>query len=422
MASTTARPRRALWIASEYPPFVFGGLGTHVFELTRALARAGLAVDLIVPEQEGYALPPDGVTLHGVPVDAADSELEFWLLFSHGAVALAQRENLRGQVVHCHDWLTGLAGAALSRLQGTPFVMSIHLPQRDAEHVAMESAAVAASDRVVVNSGAVRQELRRRAVADGTASGHPGRRTVVIPNGVDVDRFRPGADPTTDDLVLFVGRLVAQKGVDWLMKAFAVVATRLPEARLLLVGDGDQRLYVLRLARHLGISGRVTLAGWKTGDELVRAYQRASVVVVPSWYEPFGIVALEAMACGRAVVCSRTGGLGDLVVDGLNGFTVEPGDYLLFAAHVAQLLVDADLRRRLGEAARETARRFSWSSVASQTLALYDEVVQDARRPSVRGVREVLAHVSPLLVAVERTEVDELLHAVEGNPPAGAGA
>src|SRR5207237_2666762 len=127
------------------------------------------------------------------------------------------------------------------------------------------------------------------------------------------------------------GRLVAQKGLDFLLQAFAVVLHRCPESRLVIVGDGDLELYFKRIAHYLGISHRVHFVNWQIGPDLVKLFQRSQVVVMPSYYEPFGIVALEAMSCGRPVIASRVGGLIEIIEDGVQGYLVPPGDYLELA-------------------------------------------------------------------------------------------
>jgi glycogen(starch) synthase len=152
------------------------------------------------------------------------------------------------------------------------------------------------------------------------------------------------------------------------------VLSRCPKARLVVVGDGDQALFLQRTARYLGISSHVDFVGWQTGPALVSFYQQADVVVVPSRYEPFGLVALEAMACGRPVVASSAGGLAEIVMDSETGFLVPPGDDLRLAQRIVQVLLDHGIATRMGLAARERAESYGWDSIAARTEQIYGRI------------------------------------------------
>ncbi|HKR11828.1 MAG TPA: glycosyltransferase family 4 protein [Pyrinomonadaceae bacterium] len=357
---------RVALFSSEYPPHVYGGLGTHVSALTAALAGR-VEFDLFVPALGDYVDARPGIRLHEVPVAPAVNNVEVWLNYCKSAVQVAERAALAVDLVHCHDWMTAVAGVKLRALLRKPLVYNIHLPQAFPGYKALEKHGLVNADLVLVNSRAIEQELNAYEL--------PLPRVEVIPNGVDLDTFQPANDwPAGDDYVLFVGRLVAQKGVTHLLKALSVVLLRCPETRLVVAGDGELDLFLKRIARYLGIPHRVTFLDWTTGPDLVKLYQRARFVVVPSDYEPFGIVALEAMACGRPVIASRTGGLAEIVDDGVNGFLVEAGNHLQLAQRMVQLLQN-DERREMGQAARSRAAEFSWDRVADQTLAQYTDLL-----------------------------------------------
>jgi glycosyltransferase involved in cell wall biosynthesis len=372
---------------------VYGGLGTHVEALTAALAALGVRVDLFVPEREVYQAPPAGVTLRPVPVsrlEGSDGNAGFWISFSAEVITHIERLDIAFDVVHCHDWLTALAGAGLTARSGVPLLFSVHLPQTEHPHADLEMLGLRAATTGIVYSHAMRQELLDR---DGVLP-----RLVVIPNGVDSTRFRPL--PARDDdaeIVLFVGRLVAQKGVDVLLRSFAAALVRLPQARLVIAGDGDQALYLRRLARYLGVMSRVEFTGWQTGEELVRSYGRAAVVAMPSRYEPFGLVALEAMSCGRPVVAVRTGGLPEIIDDGRTGILVPAGDHLRFAQALVRLLADDRARAKAGLAAREEALRHQWGDVAIITAGQYQEALARPRPVlgTDPGTADLMAALSP---------------------------
>jgi len=366
-------PRRVVFLASEYPPHVYGGLGTVIAALSRTLAEHSVGVELFVPEQPGYAPAPPGVRLHEIAVDEATSNEEYWQNFCRQAVVRA-KEGLAEDIdlVHCHDWMTTPAGIGFRDVLGVPLVYSVHLPQAPGPYRKMEDLGLAQADSVIVNSHAVAEELGERPVEIAHLA--------VLPNGVDTTTYHPAVRPEAPEpYVLFVGRLVPQKGVDVLLRAFGAVLRRIPRARLLLVGDGEQRLYLERMARALGLMPHVVFLGWRTGPDLVRLYQQAEVLAVPSVYEPFGLVALEGLACGRPVVASRTGGLADIVTDGTDGWLVEPADHLQLAQRLARLLLDRRLADGFGGAALTRAAQFDWDTVTDQTHRLYAEVI-DGRR------------------------------------------
>ncbi len=405
----TAGRLRATLLSSEYPPHVLGGLGVHVEKLTGELAAA-VDFDLYAPAEGDYLTANPAVRVHEVPAASARTDVENWLCFCRTAARLAEASTRTADLVHCHDWMTVLAGVRLRQVTGRPLVYNVHLPQEKGLRGTLENLGLLAADVVLVNSQAVRSELLAR--------GLPVRRIEVVPNGVDLETFRPAADwPRDGGYVLFVGRLVTQKGVEVLLRAFDAVLRRCPESRLVIAGEGDLELYLERVACHLGFPDRVRMVGWQTGAALVELYQRAQVVVVPSLYEPFGIVALEAMACGRPVVASRVGGLAEILEDAVEGYLVTRGDHLELARRLAGLLRDPQLRERMGAAARRRAAGFGWERTARETLALYQGLAGHVAAPLPGDAAAV--YKDELLAAVGDTvggAIEELLDFAELAP------
>src|SRR6266567_5583911 len=232
--------QRVAFLASEYPPYIYGGLGTHVYALTSALAKRNVEIELFVPHRQGgYESSPPGVELHEMSVDNPRSDTEFWLRFCSCMIAPAQQLRESVALIHCHDWMTILAGIRLRKILNMPLVFSIHLPQRGGPNLAMENLGLIYADYVLVNSRAVAQEIAAR--------GLPIKSLRVIPNGVDLERFVPSSSSSAERYILFVGRLVAQKGVDVALRAFSVLLHRCPDVRLIIVGDGDLALYYQRV-------------------------------------------------------------------------------------------------------------------------------------------------------------------------------
>jgi glycogen(starch) synthase len=356
-------------VSPEYPPNILGGLGTHVHALTSALAQNGLDIQLFVPDQGAYHSHNSRIHIHPVAVARSESQGEYWLRFASSAVASAERLSGPVDVIHCHDWATTLAGLALRESLSAPLVLTIHLPQSGSSLLPFENLGLLSADAVIVNSRMVAQELAARDLGSHSS--------IVIPSGVDLSIFRPPHPASRrTHTILFVGRLVDQKGVDVLLQAFRILLFKLPSARLIIAGDGNQLLYLKRLCRYLGISDEVRFLGWQTGSSLVHLYQGARAVAMPSRYEPFGLVALEALACATPVVACETGGLAEIISDGVHGYLVPTNDHLRLAQRLAMLLSDQSHADELGKAGRERAAEFPWTRVAVQTQRLYEETVR----------------------------------------------
>jgi glycogen(starch) synthase len=287
-------------------------------------------------------------------------------------------------VVHAHDWMTAQAGRSAATARGVPFVLTLHAtehgrrfgrldePVHRAVHAA-ERAAVTSADRVIVCSTTMREE----AVAHGAAPDA----VHVVPGGVEVDRWQ--VDRATaaaarrdwaggaDHLVVAAGRLEWEKGFSTLLRALPAVVNHRPATRVVVAGRGSYAQVLRGLAEELRVDGCLVWPGQLGARQLAALFTAADVVVVPSRYEPFGLVALEAQATGAPVVVTRTGGLAGLVQDGATGRVIEPGDVDRLAAVLDELLGDEPLRRRLGAAARAGAAAKSWQAVAQRVLALY---------------------------------------------------
>jgi glycosyltransferase involved in cell wall biosynthesis len=355
----------------EYPPHILGGLGTHVAQITEAVGGS-IGVDLFVPARGGYHRPPPGIRLHEVPVEGTLEEPRFLRQFGQAAALQAARTVAAPLLLHCHDWAMVLAGLKARELLRKPLVFNVHLPQPpESTGQLLENLGLRGADLVLVNSEAVHSELAARRMG--------ARRMEVLANGVDSTLFRAAEDwPADGGYLLFVGRLVPQKGIDTLLRAFSVLLRRCPESRLVIAGEGFFDLFFRRLSRHLGCPDRVRFVGWQSGAALVELYQRAQVVVVPSHYEPFGLVALEAMACARPVVASRVGGLAEILTHGVEGYLVTGGDHLDLARRLAELVLDPERRHRMGKAARVRALSFSWREIADRLVSLYRELIDSA--------------------------------------------
>lgn len=377
---------RVALISTEYPPHVYGGLGVHVDQITRAMGGR-VNWDIFTPQRGNYRQDNPSIGIIEATIPKVNTSLEFAFQFCQSAAAAAEQCGASFDLLHCHDWMTVLCGLRIRETLKKPLVFNLHLPQSGGTFRVIDNLGLVGADLVIVNSQAVYNEIMER--------GLPIRLITVIPNGVDTKIFCPAPDwPADDGYILFVGRLVPQKGVDVLLRAFRVILQKSPDVNLIIVGDGELELALKRLARFLGVSHRVSFVKWQTGEALVRLYQRARVVVIPSIYEPFGIVALEAMACERPVIASRLGGLREILEDGIQGYMVAPEDHLELARRINLFICNPASSYRMGKEARTRALQFSWNAAGEQTIAAYQNLIGKCLEPNqgqmIRNLKEGL--------------------------------
>jgi alpha-maltose-1-phosphate synthase len=369
-------------LTREYPPDVYGGAGVHVTYLARELAKL---VDLTVHCQ---GEPRPGAVAHQGWDHLQDTVLRVM------SADLSMTEGVAGaDLVHSHTWYANLAGHLAALRYGIPHVVTMHslepLRPWKAEQLGGGYALSSWCEQVAATSAAA-----VIAVSDGMRAdlmtAYPAiraERAVVIRNGIDTREYVP--DPATDVLdeygidlarpyVIFVGRITRQKGVPVLLRAAASLD---PGAQLVLcAGQADTpELLAEVTALVAGLPGVIWIPKMLQKREVIQLLTHATVFACPSLYEPLGIVNLEAMACGTAVVGSRTGGIPEVVADGVTGLLVEPDDPPALASALNALLADPARAAAMGQAGRDRAvAEFGWDTVAAQTAALYAKVIQQA--------------------------------------------
>jgi D-inositol-3-phosphate glycosyltransferase len=385
-----------------------GGMNVYVREVSRALGRLGLEIDVFTRSQdpgipEVVALGPGARVVHvpaGPTRPIARAAVATHLpAFAERVEAFRAREQGRYDLVHSHYWLSGLAGLDLARRWDVPLVHMFHTlgaiknavargsgDTEPAERLAAEIRIAAGADRIVASNLVERADLVWHVGAD------PGR-VRVIPCGVDVELFRPRPQAAArarlgldaEHVLLFVGRLTPIKGLETLLRALAVLRSdgfAASRVALLVVGgtkgDSDDGAHLRRLAQDLGVAAWVDFRGPQPQEALTDYYAAADLCIMPSRYESFGMVALEAMASGLPVIASRAGGLAVTVQDGTTGRLVPEGDVTALARAVTGFLVDDVARRTLGARAVEWARRFAWPSVGRSLAELYAELAPAA--------------------------------------------
>ena len=390
---------RILMLSWEYPPRIIGGISRHVYELCDALVRKGVTVDVVTCDHPGA--PPqekiNGVMVHRVLVEGDSSDFVAWVRRLNDATEAKADELLASRetgdfIIHGHDWLAEFAARGLKHKHKLPIVATIHATEygrnygihtdlhRYISHVEWELAHEAW--RVICCSHYMKDEIHR-------ILGAPLDKIDVIPNGVDAGKFNIEFDKQAfrrtyagDDekLVFFVGRMVHEKGAGVLIEAMAGIARSGFAAKLLIVGGGD-RTALRDLAAEVGVSDRVCFTGYVDDDTLLKLYNVVDVAVFPSLYEPFGIVALEAMAAKVPVVTSDVGGLREVVDHGITGISTWAGNPESLAWGIMQILGNPNAARAMAETAyMKTLNAFSWSRIADQTIAVYNRVADEASR------------------------------------------
>ncbi|MFO7624357.1 MAG: glycosyltransferase [Anaerolineales bacterium] len=391
-----------------------GGMNVYVRDLTRYLGLAGVHVDVFTRSQDEHVphvlhdLGYGNRVVHvpaGPEVPLPKDELENYIPeFVQGIEDFTETKGVRYDLIHTHYWMSGVAGLELKRRWDAPLVHMFHTLGQMKNRVAQSPAEVEGdyrvlgerkilkdADRIIAATPAELAQLQWLYQADT-------QRIVVIPPGVDLSHFYPiPADeakafigiPPEDRMVLFVGRIEPLKGLDVLIEAMGRFCQHSQgeqkQLDLVIIGgepDVSQQVMTAEMSRlqalreKYGIKDMVTFLGKRAQDTLPYYYSAAETVVVPSHYESFGMVALEAMACGTPVVASQVGGLAFLVQDGVTGYSVPVGDPEALCCRLMSLLSDPELRTKMGHQAAQFARRYAWELIADQITKVYEQVLE----------------------------------------------
>lgn len=378
----------------EFPPFSVGGLSQHVYELSRAMAEEGMNVEVITTATSSPSTEiVDGVIVHRVkPYPGRQLSFITWvqqlnLALMEKGVSLINRTG-GFDIVHAHDWLAAYAGRGLKHIYHLPLIATIHATEHgrngglfteEQRYIGeVEWQLIYESWKTICCSRFMEDEL----VAVFQT---PRDKIEIIPNGVRPESFqisRP--DPTVRDrfaphgekIIFYVGRLVQEKGVQVLLNALPLVREQFPDVRLVIAGTGPYEEELQRQSAIRGLDPHVVFGGYIDDYTRNQLYHWSSVAVFPSLYEPFGIVALEAMAAGTPVVVGDVGGFQETVTHGENGLKAVPGDPASLARQIGTLLSSPDVSEKLiKKAHHDIHRQFSWKSIARDTIRVYREVI-----------------------------------------------
>lgn len=394
---------RVLMLSWEYPPMRVGGISAALEGLCPALARTGVEVHVVTSgsaggEADEQAAP--NLWIHRVPVDEHANDFVHWVHLLNAAMErradalLAAWKAAPGKkqppvLLHVHDWLGLFAGRALKHRYHLPLLSTIHATEFGRNNGIHTDIQRYINDcewelqweswRVIVCSSFMRGEV-------GHALRTPADKIDIIYNGVDTERFTSHFDPDertrfrarfatpSEKIIFFIGRMVREKGAQVLIESLARVRYQYHDAKLVIAGGG-QRGHLEQLAQYGGIAPHVCFAGRVSDEDRDRLYKVADVAVYPSLYEPFGIVALEAMAARVPVVVSDAGGLREVVEPDVSGTVTWLGNSDSLAWGITRVLKNPDFAQQMAQAAFERCRTvFNWDLLAQQTRTVYERV------------------------------------------------
>ncbi|MBW2064748.1 MAG: glycosyltransferase family 4 protein [Deltaproteobacteria bacterium] len=397
-------------LTSSFPRFEGDPAGIFVYQLSSSLSRKGVHIEVVCPHHYGskFFETWDNIAIHRFPYFFPTRNQV--LCYGAGILKNIKRRrlapfqlppflivealysfyivrNTKADIIHAHWSLPqGLIGLACKRLLGVPCLTTIHGSDvyglKNSLFMALNAMVIRQSDVCTVNSTATARrtcEISRRKDIE------------IIPMGFDPKIFKRGHSEDSygdrhEKTLLYVGRLIDWKGVDYLIKAIPLVLKRFPEVNLVVVGDGPQKADLVRLSHDLGIGDKVVFAG-KIPQEILSAYySRAEAFVLPSIVskrgetEGLGLVLLEAMACGTPVIGSDVGGIPDIIKDGETGLLARPADHIDLADKIITLLSDGNLGKRISSKALHYVRdNFSWDKIADRFIGIYKKIIQENR-------------------------------------------
>ena len=395
----------------EFPPHNVGGLGKHVTELVPALARAGVEVHLVTPrwgggvDQEvldvadGGPDRPPPITVHRVEPPGAEMPDFFtgaWrtnVSIEEYAKRLIDRETY--DLIHAHDWLVAFSGVALKNAYRIPLLATIHATEHGRNRGTLQGEIPRAIHnvewwltyeawRVIACSDYMAREI-------ANVFRTPPDKIDVVPNGVDTGPFDrlDGEDLTEfrrrfalddEQIIFYVGRVVHEKGVHLLVEAMPQILAQRPSAKLVVAGTGGSLAYARERAEALGLGGKAVFTGFIPDEDRNRLFRVANVAAFPSLYEPFGIVALEAMAARTPVIVADVGGLSEVVQNHETGLTIYPDNLDSLTWGVLHTLNNPEwARQRVENAYRVVRERFNWDTIAQSTAAVYRRIAAERK-------------------------------------------
>lgn len=387
---------RILMFTWEYPPRVVGGISRHVHDLSRALAEIGVKVDVVTCEHPGAPAKErfGNLSIHRVAVKPGDDFVHWVHNLNAASEEVAEKIIERHQkansdepiLLHSHDWLSAFVGKNLKHRFRLPLLATIHATEHGRNQgvhndlqryiSSVEWDLCYEAWRVICCSHYMKEEVASVLCV-------PYDKVDIIPNGVDPSKFDIDFDRQefrswfalpNEKIVFFVGRMVQEKGAHVIIQAAPEIIEAYNDVKFVIVGGGDKS-HLIQLAEELGVSEKVFFTGYVDDETLLKLYKVIDVAVYPSLYEPFGIVALEAMVAGVPTIVSDVGGLREVVDHGVTGLTVWADNPDSLAWAVLQMLKKPHMAKMMADNAfRKVMDRFNWTRIAMMTMEVYQRV------------------------------------------------
>ena len=388
---------KILMLSWEYPPRVVGGISKVVYDLSHKLTDNGHEVTVITYRDGNvpYVENDEGVNVYRVdnfmiqPNNFIDwiMQLNFNMVSKAGEII---KEYGKFDVIHAHDWLVAYAAKTIKHGYDIPMIATIHATEagrnsgiRDSQQKYIndtEWMLTYEASEVIVNSNYMKNELQR-------LFGLPYEKINVVPNGVKLDlyegierdyEFRRRYAMDNEKIILFVGRLVYEKGVQNLIAAMPKILANYHDAKLIIAGKGPMLDELRGEVDYLGLGNKVYFTGYLNSKQCRKMYKCADIAVFPSTYEPFGIVALEAMLSGSPIVVSDIGGLNEIVDHAVNGMKSYAGNSNSIADSILTLLFNQELAKSCVEKAQEKVRtQYNWSKISDDTHFVYEKAIAE---------------------------------------------
>lgn len=387
---------KILMLTWEYPPRIVGGIARVVHDLSKRLIKDGHEVTVVtyrdsadVPEYEN----DKGVNVYRVdnymihPNNFIDWIMQLNFNMLSKATEIINKEG-GFDVIHAHDWLVTYAAKSLKNAYDIPIVATIHATEAGRNSGIHDETQRYINDtewlltyeatEVIVNSNYMKNEIQR-------LFGLPFDKINVIPNGINLSNFtgierdydfRRQYAMDNEKIILYVGRLVYEKGVQHLIAAMPKILSNYNDAKLIIAGRGGMMDELRAEASNLGLNDKIYFTGYLNSKQVQKMYKCADVAVFPSTYEPFGIVALEAMLAGVPTVVSDVGGLDEIVTHGVDGMKSYAGNANSIADSVTALLYDHQLATNVSKKAKQKVKdQFNWEKIAQDTHFTYEKAI-----------------------------------------------
>lgn len=378
-------------ITREFPPPILGGGGYHVYNLTQELCRRGVEVKVFAGEVSSRKAPwnPhiekvfDNLYIFHIPMISVPGRV---YSFAPSFMPLLLREEVDLFHAHGYQVFPSDVAAVASRLRRVPLVLTLHgfpIGFYDFVHKLYRYGIGNHTLRSVTKFIAVSNQVAREFAAIGISK----KRMEVIPNGINLDdyknmpsgkKFRERYGLEDEKIVLTIGRLEKIKGFQCLIKALPKISEQISNVKIVIAGpEYDYGNELRRLSKEIGVEENVIFSGLMNKDDKKEALAAADVVVVPSIYEGFGVVLLEAMAAKRPVIATKTGAAPEIIEDGMTGLLVEIGNTEQLASLIAKVLKNSQFAKELSANAKIEVEKYDWKRIASKILRLYDKVMED---------------------------------------------